>query len=75
MKNNENNENNKIFKQNKTSNNMTIPGISLPTTGGGLMRYNEEYKSRFKIKPSIVILFIILILALVTIFKIFFPIN
>lgn len=54
---------------------MTIPGISMPATGGGLMRYNEEYKSRFRIKPSIVILFIILVLASVTILKIFFPIK
>ena len=29
--------------------------ISMPGVFGGLMRYNEEYKSRLMIKPSIAI--------------------
>ena len=53
---------------------MAIPGISMPSSGGGLMRYNEEYKSIFKIKPAHVVLFIILIIVAVAILKIFFPI-
>jgi preprotein translocase subunit Sec61beta len=54
---------------------MAQQGISMPSGAGGLMRYNEEYKSVFKIKPSYVVLFIILIIALVAVLKIFFPIS
>jgi len=49
--------------------------IFMPSSGGGLMRYNEEYKSPFMLKPSHIILFIILIIAFVAILKIFFPIT
>jgi preprotein translocase subunit Sec61beta len=49
-------------------------GMQMPGAFGGLMRYNEEYKSKFMIKPSQVVLFIILIVAFVAIMKIFFPI-
>jgi len=38
-------------------------GINLPGGFGGLMRYQEEYDSRFMIKPTHVIIFIVLILA------------
>jgi preprotein translocase subunit Sec61beta len=48
--------------------------IFMPSSGGGLMRYNEEYKSKLMLKPSHVILFIILIIAFVATFKLFFPI-
>jgi len=54
---------------------MAQQGISMPTGFGGLMRYNEEYKSRFMLKPSHVIIFIILILIFVVVLKIFFPIT
>ena len=50
---------------------MAIPGISMPSSGGGLMRYNEEYQSKFMLKPSQVVLFIILIIAFVAGLKIF----
>jgi preprotein translocase subunit Sec61beta len=53
---------------------MANQGLSLPSSGGGLMRYNEEYKSKFMLKPSHVILFIILIVAFVLILKLFYPI-
>ena len=48
-------------------------GMQMPGAFGGLMRYNEEYKSKFMVKPSYVILFIILIVASVAVMKIFFP--
>jgi preprotein translocase subunit Sec61beta len=48
--------------------------ISMPSSGGGLMRYNEEYKSKFMIKPAHVIAFIILIVAFVLFLKLFYPI-
>ena len=49
--------------------------IFMPSSGGGLMRYNEEYKSKLMLKPSYVVLFIILIVAAVAALKIFFPIS
>ncbi|MBS3088708.1 preprotein translocase subunit Sec61beta [Candidatus Pacearchaeota archaeon] len=48
--------------------------IHMPGVFGGLMRYDEEYKSRFMISPAAVIGFVIGILALVLILKIFWPI-
>ncbi len=54
---------------------MANQGISMPTGGGGLMRYSEEYNSILKIKPSHVILFIIAVVAFTIILKIFFPIG
>ena len=54
---------------------MAGQGFSLPSSGGGLMRYNEEYNSLFKIKPSTVVLLIILAVIFVTVLKIFFPIS
>ena len=53
---------------------MANQGISMPSGYGGLMRYNEEYPSRFMLKPSHVILFIILIIASIAVMKIFWPI-
>ncbi|MFA5953063.1 MAG: hypothetical protein WC812_00560 [Candidatus Pacearchaeota archaeon] len=38
--------------------------ISMPAGFGGLMRYGEEYQSRFNLKPMHVIIFIILIVLL-----------
>jgi len=54
---------------------MANQGLSMPSTGGGLIRYNEEYKSRFMLKPSHVVLFVILIIAFVFALKLFFPIK
>lgn len=45
----------------------------MPSSFGGLMSYKEEYKSKFMLKPSHVVLFVILIVAFVAILKIFFP--
>ena len=38
--------------------------VNLPGGFGGLVRYNEEYASKFNLKPSHVIAFVILIVAL-----------
>jgi len=54
---------------------MSQQGMSIPSGSGGLMRYNEEYKGKFQIKPAHVILFIILIIAFSMILKLFFPIS
>ncbi|MBR9702044.1 preprotein translocase subunit Sec61beta [Candidatus Pacearchaeota archaeon] len=37
--------------------------VNMPSGFGGLMRYSEEYASRFPLKPTHIILFIILIIA------------
>lgn len=54
---------------------MANQGLMMPSSGGGLMRYNEGYKSKFRLKPSHVIVFIILIIAFVAVLKVFFPIK
>ena len=51
---------------------MADTGISTPGGFGGLMRYSESYNSKLKLKPSHVVLFVILIIIFVTALKIFF---
>lgn len=48
--------------------------ISMPGSFGGLMRYDEEYKSKFMLSPAVVIGFIIGIIVLILALKIFWPI-
>ena len=48
--------------------------ISMPGSFGGLLRYDEEYKSKFMIKPAHVIGLIIGVILFVIILKAFFPI-
>ena len=49
--------------------------VSMPGVFGGLMRYNEEYNSKFKLKPVHVIIFVILIALAVLGLKLFVPIT
>jgi len=49
--------------------------ISMPTGFGGLMRYNEEYPSKFKLKPAHVVAFVISIILFVLALKLFFPVG
>jgi preprotein translocase subunit Sec61beta len=49
--------------------------IQMPGSFGGLMRYDEEYKSKFMLSPAVVIGFIIGIIVLVIALKIFWPIS
>lgn len=49
-------------------------GINLPSGYGGLLRYNEEYPSKFMLKPAHVIIFIILVIVFALGLSIFFPI-
>lgn len=46
--------------------------IQMPAGFGGLMRYNEEYSSKFNLKPTHVVVFIILIIALRVVLPFFF---
>ncbi len=45
--------------------------ISMPGSFGGLMRYDEEYKSKFMLSPVQVIVFVVLIILFVISLKIF----
>lgn len=47
-------------------------GVSMPAGFGGLMRFKEEYDSIFKLKPTHVIAFVILIIAFRVFLEIFF---
>jgi preprotein translocase subunit Sec61beta len=49
--------------------------IHMPGSFGGLMRYDEEYNSRFMLSPTHVIIFLILILLFVLSLKLFWPIG
>ena len=40
---------------------MTNGNIRMPSGGGGLVRYFEEYKSKIQLKPEHVVLLIILV--------------
>lgn len=47
--------------------------ISMPGSFGGLMRYDEEYKSKFMLSPMQVVAFIIITVLFVLFLKIFWP--
>jgi preprotein translocase subunit Sec61beta len=49
--------------------------IQTPGVFGGLMRYNEEYKSTLMFKPWHVLAFIVALAVVVIGLKIFFPIT
>ena len=49
--------------------------INIPGGMGGLMRYDEEYTSRFMISPMHVIGFIVGIIILVIALNIFWPVS
>jgi len=46
----------------------------MPSSYGGLMRYSEEYKSKFMIDPKYVIALIILSIIFVVALRVFWPI-
>lgn len=48
--------------------------VSMPGVFGGLMRYNEEYPSRFKLKPLHVVIFVVLLVLFVVALKFIAPI-
>ena len=59
-----------IFPMNMASDNkMSMPGVF-----GGLMRYDEEYKSRFMFSPGQVVGFVIIVVLFVLALKLIFPI-
>jgi preprotein translocase subunit Sec61beta len=46
--------------------------MNMPAGFGGLMRYKEEYNSKIKMSPNIVILMIILTIAFIVGLNLFF---
>ena len=49
--------------------------ISLPGGFGGIIRYDEEYQSKFMLSPVHVIGFVILIILTVILLKLFWPVS
>ncbi|MDP3881708.1 MAG: preprotein translocase subunit Sec61beta [Nanoarchaeota archaeon] len=54
---------------------MADSNISMPGAFGGLIRYDEEYQSKFMISPTQVIIFVVLVMLFVIFMKMFFPIG
>lgn len=54
---------------------MAKGGMQMPGVFGGLMRYDEEYRSKFMLSPTQVVGFIIGIILLVIGLKIFWPVT
>jgi preprotein translocase subunit Sec61beta len=48
--------------------------VHMPGVFGGLMRYDEEYGSRFMVTPTQVVIFLAAILVFVLALKLLFPI-
>jgi len=48
--------------------------MQMPGAFGGLMRYDEEYRSRFMFSPRYVIGFIVVVILFVLGLKFFFPV-
>jgi preprotein translocase subunit Sec61beta len=46
--------------------------ILMPSGSGGLMRYNDEYRSKFMFSPNHIVVFIILVIIVMGVLKIFF---
>jgi len=49
---------------------MANEGISIPSSGGGLMRYNEDTGSKYSIKPTHVVAATVAIIVLFIILKV-----
>lgn len=42
---------------------MADSGMNIPSGMGGLVKFKEEYESKFNLKPTHIVVFVILILA------------
>lgn len=36
--------------------------VSMPSSGGGLIRYFDEYKSKFELKPGHVVILVVIVI-------------
>ncbi len=48
--------------------------IQMPGMFGGLMRYNEEFHSKFAVSPKAVVAFVVTVIVFVIVLKVFWPI-
>ncbi|MBW2971035.1 preprotein translocase subunit Sec61beta [Candidatus Woesearchaeota archaeon] len=44
-------------------------GVQMPSSGGGLIRYFDEYRSKIEIKPGLVVIACIVVIVLVLVLK------
>jgi len=49
--------------------------INMPSGYGGLLRYDEEMPSKFVLKPSHIVIFVVAIVVVALILKFAFPIT
>lgn len=49
--------------------------MNMPSGMGGLLRYNEEYPSKFLLKPAHVVAFVISLIVFAIGLRFFFPIK
>lgn len=49
--------------------------MHMPGVFGGLMRYDDEYQSKFMLSPTAIVAFLIAIIVFVLVLKIMFPIS
>lgn len=49
--------------------------IHVPSGIGGIMRYDSEYKSRFMISPTAVVVFIVFVLIFAIALRVLLPIS
>lgn len=49
--------------------------LKVPASSGGLVRYFDEYKSRFQLKPETVVGMIIGVIVIVVAIRFIFPIS
>jgi preprotein translocase subunit Sec61beta len=50
---------------------MASDKISMPQSGGGLIRYFDDYKSKIEFKPGMVIVFAVIIIILEILVQVF----
>jgi len=50
---------------------MAGSGLLMPSGSGGLMRYNEEYRSKWALSPNQIVIFIILTVVVMALLKLF----
>lgn len=48
--------------------------IHMPGVFGGLMRYDDEYQSKFMLSPAVVVGFVVAIIIFVLVLKVFLPV-
>ena len=49
--------------------------IRMPSSGGGLVRYFDEYRTKFEIKPQTVIGMIVVIIILISVLHLMKPLG